>query len=445
MVRPSLLSLAAGLLLLLLLLLLLVPPGLAAPLKYVDDYWLRGRASWYGNQGSWVDPFVPHRGGGRSAFGVTEWGGCGLTNGDGTVLWPKEHVTAYASGNPDFPGACGRCYEVKCSPGAVLGWADKPVNFREAYFPFWWYANVTDEMGRSFPGNAGEEKAVLDVKCWGDQKSVVVKVIDICPCWYEPKGMAPYFQYGCCYKQQQHPKAGQLNLDLSFWAFEQLAHPEYSIMMSFEQLAHPEYGIMMVDYRPVDCDTKKPIQFDPGYISDKIYDNFPGVGWSWFAYNFQPMNKFAVVDAGKGLKGSAASCAELQYNGGLTWACRQCGSKEGFQPFAGADSVTFWMRDSGSPGKVPPVRLQLGNPDIKKSCNAKLDLATRTPQSRTADGWLQFTIPMRDFDCPEPAIMNQLLWEAKPGTSSGFGMCLDEVSINRPGAAAPAAGPPASG
>uniref|UniRef100_A0A383VBR5 Uncharacterized protein n=1 Tax=Tetradesmus obliquus TaxID=3088 RepID=A0A383VBR5_TETOB len=92
MVRPSLLSLAAGLLLLLLLLLLLVPPGLAAPLKYVDDYWLRGRASWYGNQGSWVDPFVPHRGGGRSAFGVTEWGGCGLTNGDGTVLWPKEHV-----------------------------------------------------------------------------------------------------------------------------------------------------------------------------------------------------------------------------------------------------------------------------------------------------------------------------------------------------------------
>lgn len=75
----------------------------------------------------------------------------------------------------------------------------------------------------------------------------------------------------------------------------------------------------------------------------------------------------------------------------------------------------------------------------------QLDLATRTSQSRTADGWLQFTIPMRDFDCREPALMNQLLWEAKPSTSSGFGMCLDEVSINRPGAAAPAAGPPASG
>ena len=29
--------------------------------------------------------------------------------------------------------------------------------------------------------------------------------------------MNPYFQYGCCYKEQKHPKAGQLNMDLSFW------------------------------------------------------------------------------------------------------------------------------------------------------------------------------------------------------------------------------------
>lgn len=77
----------------------------------------------------------------------------------------------------------------------------------------------------------------------------------------------------------------------------------------------------------------------------------------------------------------------------------------------------------------------------------QLDLSSRTPESRTSDGWLQYTIPMRDFDCPEQAAMNQLLWEAKPGTSSGWGMCLDEAAINRPGAApadAPA-GPPASG
>lgn len=42
-------------------------------------------------------------------------------------------VMAYASGNPDFPGACGRCYEVKCAPGPVLGWENKPVDFTTAY------------------------------------------------------------------------------------------------------------------------------------------------------------------------------------------------------------------------------------------------------------------------------------------------------------------------
>jgi hypothetical protein len=38
MLRPTFVALLG--------LLVLVPPGLAAPLKYVDDYWLRGRASW---------------------------------------------------------------------------------------------------------------------------------------------------------------------------------------------------------------------------------------------------------------------------------------------------------------------------------------------------------------------------------------------------------------
>jgi cullin-associated NEDD8-dissociated protein 1 len=43
-------------------------------------------------------------------------------------------------------------------------------------------------------------------------------------------------------------------------------------LQAFQQLAHPEYGIMMVDFRPVDCESKRPIQFDPGFISDKIYE-----------------------------------------------------------------------------------------------------------------------------------------------------------------------------
>ena len=40
-----------------------------------------------------------------------------------------------------------------------------------------------------------------------------------------------------CIEPQKHPKAGQWNFDLSYFAFE--------------KLAHPEYGVMMVDFRCV--------------------------------------------------------------------------------------------------------------------------------------------------------------------------------------------------
>jgi hypothetical protein len=176
---------------------------------------------------------------------------------------------------------------------------------------------------------------------------------------------------------------------------------------------------------------------------------------------------------------------------------RQCGSKQGYQPFAGAKSVTFWLRDTDSPGATPPLRLQLGNPDIGKSCNAKvggaaaasvlpaqrhsispgnhtrpsrrvlcadpcccrcshappplppaaadtcccshtpllmslqLDLPSRKPDDKSGDGWLKFVISAGDFDCPDQAQMNQLLWEVKPGQKSNIKVCLDDVTINR--------------
>lgn len=54
-------------------------------------------------------------------------------------------------------------------------------------------------------GNPGEAKKELQVQCWDPKKSVVVKVIDQCPCWYEPKGMQPYFQVLPVYKLISKP------------------------------------------------------------------------------------------------------------------------------------------------------------------------------------------------------------------------------------------------
>jgi cullin-associated NEDD8-dissociated protein 1 len=58
----------------------------------------------------------------------------------------------------------------------------------------------------------GPEDAV-NVQCYGN-KSVVVRVIDICPCFYAPKGKEPYYQYDCCYKSQNHIKSGQVSCAL---------------------------------------------------------------------------------------------------------------------------------------------------------------------------------------------------------------------------------------
>ena len=34
---------------------------------------------------------------------------------------PVDTITAVANINPDYPGSCGRCYEVQCVTGVVVG------------------------------------------------------------------------------------------------------------------------------------------------------------------------------------------------------------------------------------------------------------------------------------------------------------------------------------
>lgn len=68
----------------------------------------------------------------------------------------------------------------------------------------------------------------------------------------------------------------------------------------------------------------------------------------------------------------------------MTWACRGCGN-EGYQPFAGAKSIEFWIRDQGSPGSVPNVHLVLGNPEMNKWCNSEVALSGQTAAASEGD------------------------------------------------------------
>jgi cullin-associated NEDD8-dissociated protein 1 len=46
-------------------------------------------------------------------FGIIAQGSCGYTNSDGSLPFPREMYAANADTNVDYPGSCGRCYEVR--------------------------------------------------------------------------------------------------------------------------------------------------------------------------------------------------------------------------------------------------------------------------------------------------------------------------------------------
>lgn len=78
-------------------------------------------------------------------------------------------------------GSCGRCYEVRCRDGVVLGNNDLPVSLDEFFVLEDVNSTVKDSQGRSFPGNAGKANNQQIVKCWNASQSVVVTIIDSCP------------------------------------------------------------------------------------------------------------------------------------------------------------------------------------------------------------------------------------------------------------------------
>jgi cullin-associated NEDD8-dissociated protein 1 len=88
-------------------------------------------------------------------------------------------------------------------------------------------------------GNPKEAEDLVWAQCWDDNKSVTVRIGDSCPCKYPIKETGEIrTQPWCC--------GGNNHFDLSFWAFE--------------KLAHPSYGVIPIEYRPVNCETGTPLR-----------------------------------------------------------------------------------------------------------------------------------------------------------------------------------------
>lgn len=73
--------------------------------------WIRGRATFYGADEK-LDASRVACGEPKGQFGIIEYGSCGYTNSDGSLPFPREVYAAVADTNEDYPGSCGRCYQV---------------------------------------------------------------------------------------------------------------------------------------------------------------------------------------------------------------------------------------------------------------------------------------------------------------------------------------------
>eukprot|EP01023_Acetabularia_acetabulum_P019138 TRINITY_DN196_c1_g1_i1.p2 TRINITY_DN196_c1_g1~~TRINITY_DN196_c1_g1_i1.p2 ORF type:complete len:198 (-),score=35.25 TRINITY_DN196_c1_g1_i1:307-900(-) len=140
-----------------------------------------GRATFYGDEPWW---WPIH--GGSCGFGYQ-------CKNQGTG-WD---VAALSDKHPDYAGSCGRCYEVFCHPSILSD-------------------------------NYGAQLDRTEV-CRNTKQSVVVTIVDTCPCIYAQNY---YSNKRWCCGDMKH-------FDLSVWAFE--------------KLSERRWGVMGIKYRPVNC------------------------------------------------------------------------------------------------------------------------------------------------------------------------------------------------
>ncbi|GAX79409.1 hypothetical protein CEUSTIGMA_g6850.t1 [Chlamydomonas eustigma] len=384
--------------------------------------WKVGRATYYGGPSTLSNTYDPARG--KGSFGILPYGSCGYTNSDGSMPFPKDAIAALADEDDDYPGSCGRCYEVKCVTGVVQENPNKTIHIingtfnGDKYRPY--LASISssykDTYGRSWPGNPDEKEGLLYTKCWDQDKALRIRIVDSCPCIQVLPDGAPGVKKGGEVRRQEWCCGGEHHFDLSYYAFE--------------ELAHPVYGAMMLKYRPVDCVSGAELPSSPGYVSKTIFKDVPQPGWAWFPY--KPLSTQVSVP-GVAPDGSGATCVSVEGGGGLSFRCRDC-YKPGYQPFAGASSVKFWIKqndgsfiDQITP-EVPQLKVFVYNQEKNQYCKREQILANYLEQ---AGSWFRFTLPMSGFECGGGSVSQNLLtaiaFQDVSGTISSF--CVADLVI----------------
>ncbi|KAK9806098.1 hypothetical protein WJX72_001303 [[Myrmecia] bisecta] len=431
--------------------------------------WRDGRATFFGGPASFTDAYL-----GRwvGAFGDVIYGSCGYFETREGVPQPEVQDIpfgqVYVAALADYPGSCGRCYEVRCKPGIVIGNTTAPlhVDLQSPDYLAGVNSTVKDTYGRSFPGNAAEAQSEQDVICWAGSTL--------------------------------SPGATNNSADAGLNAAS--ADNSGSIV-----LAHPVYGEIGLQFRPVDCYSHRPftytslpnsptanltgspssdfdfaadnnptsmfndtregqdvpylvntVGFLPGYINYTIYGDMVETGWGWSPFY---LHSSEFWRKGAGVNGSNATCINVatkaQYNkggsggGGLTLSCRNC-SAAGYQPFGANNQLQFWVRsnssgDAADPresayprGSIPDLSLYLNNQELGQGCSASPRLL-EIPQyqdkveNSTLGTYYHFGVPLAVFSCEDSplngtAAAKTINFISESNQDYGS-FCLDEIRL----------------
>ncbi|DBB17410.1 TPA: hypothetical protein ACH3X3_014441 [Trebouxia sp. C0006] len=424
------------------------PRGLqaVAPLSPTADGWMQGRVTFFNPSSLFIkslrnSPFkfepVPDR-------------DRGLYNGgnkkdNSAITVPANMLASMVTSNPDYPGSCGRCYELRCQTGVVAGnfsSDNTPVPYRigpaqsQPPYQFTTFSGQPplDDFNRSFPGNPLNSSDVVFTQCWNLTDSlressvnntIIVQVTDSCVC--SASATKPASSNFCC-----------TNIPTSVLGFS-----------AFERLVHPDYGYMNLEYRPVACDhPQQLLPVHPGFISKTIYaDAFEAV---WGVGGYQVARE--LQSPGAGLAQSNASCFTFQNSQDtLFFFCREC-DQAGYQPFllSNTSGLQFFIKQNGTSSggsSLPALKLTLassttsnGNVAYQQLCTGSSVDLSQLPASDIdqATGFVGVTAGLlhNSFqDCI--ASLDQITsfefqLSSTASTFSPVSFCLDDISLLPP-------------
>lgn len=290
--------------------------------------WKKGRATWYNHPGQGSCGYGKLQGveGYKANFGI-----------DSVAALPDVH--------PDFRGSCGLCYEVKC-------------------------------RGIRAISSSGQVNLPREDACYNESMSIIVKVVDTCPC----SGNEEW----CC---------GDMDhLDLSEQAFGRLADPGKGIIglsyrsvpcvAKFRELVDSDWKLWEENFQELGANPKV-------FVQGKI-----GLGWQKTVYSNE---KNSIKTYHPNLVdlpgGSKALCANIFTYGGFHFRSQKPKIQNMMQK---AKRVEFLAR---SDGNMADVAFMVNNNDGIGCWDSRTKLPRAQKIERAEGGWEKFSFDMSAFTC----------------------------------------------